>query len=149
MCQAGAQHAATLQGRAILEELLARIGEDGFGMELHAFDFVAAVTKAHDDAVVGFGGDGQLARQRFFLDDQGMVARGGEGIRQVAENISAVVMDLARFAMEEFGSADDFAAERGANGLVAEAQSENGKFSSHTLPPYPPNPRPPRPPPAP
>src|SRR5260370_32599164 len=62
-----------------------------------------------------------------------MIARGGEGIRQVAENIAAVVMDLARLAMEEFGSADDFAAERGANGLVAEAHAEDGKFSGQAL----------------
>src|SRR5260370_34732867 len=62
-----------------------------------------------------------------------MVARGGEGIRQVAENISAVVMDLARFAMKEFGSADDFAAERGANGLMAKAHAEDGKFSRETF----------------
>src|SRR6266851_7094686 len=62
-----------------------------------------------------------------------MIARGGEGIRQVAENISAVVMDLARFAVKEFRSADDFAAERGANGLVAEAHTEDGEFSGQAL----------------
>ena len=35
-------------------------------MELDAFDFVAAVAEAHDDAVVGFGGDREFARQGFF-----------------------------------------------------------------------------------
>jgi len=48
-------------------------------VELDAFDFVAAVTEGHDDAVVGLGGDHEFTRQGFFLDDQGMVARGGEG----------------------------------------------------------------------
>src|SRR5437016_892460 len=62
-----------------------------------------------------------------------MVARGGEGIRQLAENILAVVMDPARFAMEEFRSADDFAAERSANGLVAKAYTENGEFPGEAL----------------
>jgi len=47
-----------LEVKKILEELLAGAGEDGFGMELHAFDFEAAVAQAHDDAVVGLRGDG-------------------------------------------------------------------------------------------
>jgi len=54
-------------------------------VELHALRFVAAVTEGHDDAVVGLGGDRELARERFALNDQRMVARGGEGIRQLAE----------------------------------------------------------------
>ena len=49
--------AAKSERQEILQELLAGFGEDGFGMELHAFDFVAAVTEGHDDAVVGLGGD--------------------------------------------------------------------------------------------
>jgi len=90
--------AAKSERQKILQELLAGIGEDGFGVELHAFDFVAAVTESHDDAVVGFGRDRELARERFALNDQRMVARGGEGIRKLAENILVVVMNLARFA---------------------------------------------------
>src|SRR6266849_6963369 len=62
-----------------------------------------------------------------------MVARGGERIRERAENVPAVMMDLARFAMEEFWSAADFAAERGANGLMAKAHAEDGKFSGEAL----------------
>src|SRR5260370_19922365 len=102
-------------------------------MELDAFDFVAAVAEAHDDAVIGLGGDGQLARQGFFLDDERMVARGGEGIRQLAENILAVVMDLAGFAMKQLRSANDFAAECGADGLMAEAHTKDGKLSREAL----------------
>ena len=98
--QDGAQHAVSLQGKKILEEVLARVGENGFGVELDAFDFVAAMTEAHDDAVVGLGGNREFVGQGFFLDDQGMVARGSEGIRELAKNILAVVMDLARFAVE-------------------------------------------------
>src|SRR5882762_4765444 len=122
-----------LQGQEILEELLAGFGENGFGVELDAFDFVAAVAEGHVDAVIGLGGDDEFKRQGFFLDDQGMVARGGEGIRQLAENIFAVVMDLARFAVEELRGADDFAAERSANGLMAEAHTEDRKFSGEAL----------------
>ena len=107
----------------ILQELLAGIGEDGFGMELHAFDFVAAVAEAHDDAVVGFGGDGKLARQRFFFDDQGMVTRGREGIGKLAKNILAVMMNLAGFSVKKFRRANDFPAECGADGLMAQTHT--------------------------
>src|SRR5260370_12718843 len=62
-----------------------------------------------------------------------MVARGGEGIWQLAEDILAVMMDLARFAMKEFGGADDFPAERGSDGLMAEADTEDRKFSGQVL----------------
>ncbi len=46
------------------------MGQYGFGMELHAFEFVAAVSNAHDDAVIGFGGDSQFAGEGFALDDE-------------------------------------------------------------------------------
>lgn len=50
-----------LKVKKILEELLTGAGEDRFGMELHAFDFEAAMSQAHDDAVGGLRGDGQFA----------------------------------------------------------------------------------------
>src|SRR5712691_5667483 len=91
------------------------------------------MTKTHDDAVVGFSGNGEFARQGFFFDDQRMVARGGKGIGKLAEDILAVVMDLARFAMKKFRRANNFTAERGANGLMAEAHAKNRKFSGEAL----------------
>src|SRR5260370_10014792 len=62
-----------------------------------------------------------------------MVARGGEGIGQLAENILAVVMDLASLAVKEFRSADYFSAERGADGLMAKAHAKDRKFSGQAL----------------
>src|SRR5712691_8160909 len=62
-----------------------------------------------------------------------MIARGGEGIGQLSENTFVVVMNLARFAVKEFRSADNFAAERYANGLMAEAHAEDGKFSGQAF----------------
>ena len=116
-----------------MQELLAGFGEDGFGVELDAFDFVAAVTKAHDDAVVGFGGDGEFAGQRFPFDNERMIARGGERVGKLTENIFAVVMDLARLAVEKFRGANDLSAEGRANGLVAETNPENGKLPCQAL----------------
>ena len=51
-----------LQAEEVLEELFAAGGQDGLGVELDAFEFGAAVADAHDDAVVSFGGDGEVAR---------------------------------------------------------------------------------------
>ena len=62
-----------------------------------------------------------------------MVARGYKGIWKLAENVLVVVMNLAGFAVEKFRGADDFAAERGANSLMAEADTEDGEFSGEAL----------------
>ena len=43
------------------------------------------------------------------------------------------MVDLARFAVEELRGANDFSAESCADGLVAEANSENGKFSGQAF----------------
>ena len=63
------QRSHTSEAEEILEQLLAGDGEDGFGVELDPFDLVAAMAEAHDDAVAGLGGDGELARKRFTFDD--------------------------------------------------------------------------------
>jgi len=106
-----------------LEELFAAGGEDGFGVELDAFEFGAAVADAHDDAVGGFGGDGEFAWQRFSFDDQRVVARCGEGIGEFAEDAFGVVMDGAGFAVKKFGRTDDFPTECRADGLMAQANT--------------------------
>ncbi len=92
-------------------------------MELDAFDFVAAVTETHDDTVVGFRGDGELAGQRFPFDNEGVIASGGERVGQTAEDIFAVVMDLAGFPVEKLWRAYDFSAKSGADGLVPETNT--------------------------
>ena len=92
-------------------------------MELDAFEFVAAMAKAHDDAIVGFRGNGKLARERFPLDDQGVVTRGGERFRQFLEDAFAIVLDLTGLSMEELRCADDFAAEGFSYCLVTQAHA--------------------------
>jgi hypothetical protein len=113
--------------------LLAGFGEDGFGVELNALDGEFAVAEAHDDAVLGFGGDVQHARERFALDDEGVVAGGGEGVGEVAEDTLAVMIDRAGFAVEEFGGADDLRTEGRADGLMAQADAENGQLARQPL----------------
>src|SRR6266403_5528389 len=57
-----------------------------------------------------------------------MVARGGEGVGELAENVLAVVVNLAGLAMKNLGRANDFASEGRADGLVSEAHTKNREF---------------------
>ena len=91
------------------------------------------MTEAHDDTVVGLCGDGGLAGERFALDDQGVITRGGEWLRDIPENVFSVMMDFARFAVKQFRSANDFAAEGGPDRLMAEADAKNRKSARESL----------------
>src|SRR5207253_2228167 len=82
-----------------------------------------------DNAVIGFRGDRELARQRLPFHNERVIAGGRERVGQLAEDIFPVVMNLAGFTMEKFRSADDFSAKSCTNGLVAEANTEDWKFS--------------------
>ena len=93
-------------------------------MELHAVDGELAVAQAHDFALGGFGGDFERGGEGLALDEQGVVARGFEGIGQAGEDAGAVVQDGRGLSVHEPASADDVAAEDVADALVAEANAE-------------------------
>ena len=102
-------------------------------MELHTLDTEFAMAQAHDDAVGGFGGDFQVARKRFAVDDERMVARGGKWFWEIFENPAAIVLDFAGFAVHQFLRADDPAAEGRADSLMAQAHSENWNLAGKAL----------------
>ena len=62
-----------------------------------------------------------------------MIARGGKRLGQFAEDAFAVVLDFAGLAVKQLGCANDFPAERRADGLMSQANSENRKFASELL----------------
>ncbi len=103
----------------VAEELDPDGSEDGLGVELDAFDGQLAVAQAHDGAVAGLGGTLQLAGQAFPLDDERVVARGGEPLGELAENGLAVVQDFAGLAVHDFARADYPAAKGIADCLVS------------------------------
>src|ERR1700731_827838 len=123
-----------LQHEEILQELHPNVGEDRFGVELHAFDEEFAVAETHDDAI-GFRGNFELIRKRFFLDDERVIARGGEILRQIFENCLVVVVDAAGFAVHDFRRANHASSNRKADRLMAETHAENwnhsGKPANH------------------
>src|SRR5580704_11334533 len=94
-------------------------------MELYTFNLELAVTQAHDDTVFCLCTDLEGFRQGFSLDDQRMITRCGEGIRDRPEDAFSVVLDFTRFSMKQFRSADNFCAEGGPNRLVPKAHSKN------------------------
>src|ERR1700749_324556 len=102
-------------------------------MELPAFDRIFAVAEAHDDAVLGAGGDLELAREAVFRDDQRVIASAGHGAGDAGEERTAVVDDFAGLAVHELGGADHLAAEGGAAGLVAETHAEDRHFACEVL----------------
>jgi hypothetical protein len=88
-----------LDAEEIFEKPETRLGKNRLRMKLDALDAQFAMPKAHDCAIVSLGGNFELARQRFPLDDQRMIARGLEFLRQATKNSLAVVCDAARFAV--------------------------------------------------
>src|SRR5439155_15427577 len=101
----------------------------GLGVKLHAFGLVTPMPHTHDDAVIGLRGDRKLAGQGFALDDQGMIASRGKGIREFPKDILTVVMNLARLAVEKFRRANHFSTERRTDRLVSEANAKDREFS--------------------
>src|SRR5260370_19494381 len=62
----------------VLQDLVAVLGGDALGVELHAMDGQRLVAQAHDD-VAGLGGDLKLARKARAVDDQRMITSRLEG----------------------------------------------------------------------
>ena len=93
-------------------------------MELHAVHRERPVPHAHDRAVVGPRRRFERVRQRLG-DDQRVIASGGERLRDAAEHAAAVVLHRRHLAVHQLRRADDLAAERDADALVAEADAEH------------------------
>ncbi len=94
-------------------------------MKLNAFDGKLFVANAHDDVVSRPSAYGQIARQGGGVNDQGMVAHGGERIFQRSENGSIVMDDLRQFAVHNRRRANDFRPESRADALVTETNAQD------------------------
>src|SRR5690606_35094578 len=114
----------------VLQQRVAVLAEDGFGMELHAVDRVLAVAQAHDRlvAAVGIvrpGRDLEAVREAVGRDHQRMVARGLEAVGQPGEHACPGVADGRGLAVHDPAGAHHAAAVGLADGLVAEADAED------------------------
>lgn len=105
------------------------LSQDGFGVELDAFDRQFFVTQAHDQPVGRFGRDFEHVGQRFAVDNEGMVATRVELALDSGEQRSSVVLHCHRLAVHRLGPADYVSAEMLPDCLMAEANAED----RHTL----------------
>src|SRR5476649_2380369 len=117
----------------VFQQRVAVLGQDGFGVELHALDVVFLVAHAHDFAIVGPCRHFEAGRQRAAFNGQRVIADHGERRRQILEDADAGVRDDGSFAMHDLLGADDFSAERFADGLVAEADAEYRLLAGEVL----------------
>src|SRR2546426_5759575 len=115
-----------LEPQKIRQQSLAGVGEDRLGVELHAFGLGLAVAQAHDEPVGRSGGNFETGRETGPLDDERVIARGGEGVWQPGENRLAVVRNQAGLAVFDLRRANNLPSERLPDGLVAEADAQQG-----------------------
>jgi len=87
------------------------------------------VAQGHDFVFFGVSGDLEVVVEVLGIDDEGVVAHGGEGVFEAGEYGLAVVGDLGGFAMHATIGADDFGAVGFGDALAAEADAEDGDFS--------------------
>src|SRR6185437_5111592 len=117
----------------IRQQLLAGQGEDALGVELYALNGELAVADRHDGVVGGAGGDLEAFGHRGRINDQRVVAGGGEGLGQAAEDGLAVVLDHAGLAVHQHLGADDAGAKGLTDALMAEADAEDGDAAGEVL----------------
>jgi len=84
---------------------------------------VVCVPQAHRDSAWPAGGDEYVRRQRVLVDDQRVVASGGELLRQAGQHAAAVVGDGGGLAVGRLRRGNDAGAVGGGDHLVPEADA--------------------------
>ena len=80
-------------------EVVALVGEDAFGMELHPLDIKFAVANSHDHAVRTASGDSKHIGNGVGIKGKGVVPGCSERRWQTSEHPATVVLDRRSFAM--------------------------------------------------
>src|SRR5215475_6947078 len=109
----------------VLEDQMAILGRDAFGVELDAMHRKPPMREAHHEAIRRFGRDGKVGRQAVAFHYQRMIARGMEGPVDPTEDAGAVVSHLRHLAVHRHGRPHHLAAKGLADRLVAEADAED------------------------
>src|SRR5262249_24486118 len=89
------------QRQKIPQDDLASICQDRFRMELHALHRQLFVPQSHDQDIRRGSGDFERCRQRVLLDDERVIARGCEILRDALRDGLAVVMDPAALPVDQ------------------------------------------------
>ena len=94
-------------------------------MKLHAFNFLLSMTKSHDHAIAGLGGNLQAGWQTFTFDNKRMIPAGAKGRLKTLKDRVAIMKHLGTFTMHNLPGSYDASAKNLSNGLVAQANAEN------------------------
>ena len=94
-------------------------------MELHTLDRVMAMPQAHDQPVFRLGRDLEHVGHGVTVDDERVIARCGERVRESREHARAVVTDLRRLAVHHHRCPHDISAVELADALQPETYAEN------------------------
>ena len=108
--------------------VLAHIHSGFFQIALFSYFFKICLHIYHP--IVSPGGDFETFRHAFALDHQRMIAGRGKRLRQPFEDARGVMMDRRGLAMHQRSGVDNPSAERLANGLMPQANSENRHTTS-------------------
>ena len=111
--------------KKVAQQVVARVGEDRLGMELHAFDGELAVPEPHHQAVLGLGRQLEHVGNRITLHDERVVARRGERIRDAREHADITMADLGGLPVHHARRPHHVAAVELADALQAEADAEH------------------------
>jgi hypothetical protein len=107
--------------------------QDRLRMKLHGFHRQLAVAQAHDDAVVGLGGDFQARRGTSRTRVERMIAAHLETLRQSFEHTRAASAHPRRLAVHGVIEHAQLAAERLHHALQSQAHAEHRNAQPHRL----------------
>src|SRR5687768_12307534 len=100
------------------------LGEDALRVKLHAPDWQVFVPDTHDLSLVRLCRHLQAIGNRIALDHERMIARGGEGIGHVREQITAIVLNGRSLAVHHAVIYHHISAERVPDTLVAQTNAK-------------------------
>src|SRR5947209_17311685 len=94
-------------------------------MKLHSVHGKAAMSKPHDQSIMGLGSDFEVIRQCGALDHEGMIARCFESSIDAAEDAIAVMSNFGELPVHRYRGAHHCAPECLSDSLMPQAHSED------------------------
>src|SRR5688500_9068617 len=108
---------------------MAVFAENGFGVELHAFNGQSFVAHAHDLAIFRPRGNFQSIRQTLAFNEQGMITSRDERVGQPTKYAGIIVGNERGLAMHEMLCMNDFSAKGLPYALVTQAYAQYGNLT--------------------
>src|SRR2546421_7120366 len=100
-CASSVRSAESSRTKKISQQRHSVAGQNRFGMELYAVDREFAVPQTHDLAFGRFGRDLERIWEGLAVHDQRMIAGRFEGIGQIFEDASALMLNGRSFPMHQ------------------------------------------------